>query len=202
MADSLDFSQPMQKNQGVEALEFDAPVPGQSWADDQGKWPWDRPARISDPKEAVQYVIEQIEKDEPSLNEMKKLMLAGISIEEIVNTICFAGFTNGEWSVDCAELIKPNIARYLIDLAGDSNIPATVFSDATFNRKTKEQGMDEDQLFKLMKTNRPDMYDAVSRGVNLEIERVMQEEQGQYDDLADSLPDKPKEKGFLTMEEE
>jgi len=58
MADSLDFSQPMQKNQGVEALEFDAPVPGQSWADDQGKWPWDRPARISDPKEAVKYVIE------------------------------------------------------------------------------------------------------------------------------------------------
>ena len=38
MADSLDFSQPMQKNQGVSALDFDAPVPGQSWADDQGTY--------------------------------------------------------------------------------------------------------------------------------------------------------------------
>lgn len=202
MADSLDFSQPMQKNQGVEALEFDAPVPGQSWADDQGKWPWDRPARISDPKEAVKYVIEQIEKNEPSLNEMKKLMLAGLPIEQIVNTICFAGFTNGEWSADCAELIKPNIARYLIALAGDSNIPATVFSEATFNRNTKEQGMDEGTLFKLMRTNRPDMYDDVSRGIDAEMTRVMGEEKDQVGNLSEALPDKPKEKGFLTMREE
>ena len=202
MADSFDFSQMMQKNSGVEALEFDAPIPGQSWSDDEGKWPWDRPARLTDPKEAVKYVIEQIEKDEPSMNEMKKLMLAGIPIEQIVHTITFAGFTNGEWSVDCAELIKAPIARYLIDLAGDSNIPATVFSEATFNRKTQEQGMEQGVMYKLMRQNRPDMFENISRGIDAELARVLKEEQEQQGDLADALPDKKKEKSFLTIEEE
>ena len=166
MADSFDFSQMMQKNSGVEALEFDAPIPGQSWSDDESKWPWDRPARLTDPKEAVKYVIEQIEKDEPSMNEMKKLMLAGIPIEQIVN------------------------------------IPATVFSEATFNRRTKEQGMDQGIMYKMMRQNRPDMFENVSRGIDAELARVLKEEQEQQGDLADALPDKKKEKSFLTIEEE
>ena len=125
-------------------------------------------------------MIEQIEKDEPSINEMKKLMLAGIPIEQIVNTITFAGFTNGEWSADCAELIKAPIARYLIDIAGDSNIPATVFSETTFNRRTKEQGMDQGIMYKMMRQNRPDMFENISRGIDAEIARVLKEEKEQH----------------------
>ena len=40
---------------------FDAPVPGQSLTDEPGKWPWDKPPTMSDPDDAVEYVVQKIE---------------------------------------------------------------------------------------------------------------------------------------------
>ena len=145
--------------------EFDAPIPGQSFADTPGKWAWERPAQISDPEEAVDYAIGQIEQNKKSRNEFEKLLLAGIPIESMVNTISFAGFTEGKWTVDVAELIKLPLAIYLVDFAMKADIPATMFNESTQRKMTENSGLDPDQMFALMKENRPDMHEAVSAGL-------------------------------------
>ena len=62
--------------------------------------------------------------------------------------------------------------------------------------------MDQGIMYKMMRQNRPDMFENISRGIDAELARVLKEEQEQQGDLADALPDKKKEKSFLTIEEE
>lgn len=51
--------------QGAETASkdpFNFPIPGHSLTDSQEQWAWDKPPRITDPEEAIQTVIEKVEK--------------------------------------------------------------------------------------------------------------------------------------------
>ena len=51
--------------QGVETASqdpFNFPVPGHSLTDSPEQWAWDKPPRVTDPEEAIQTVIEKVEK--------------------------------------------------------------------------------------------------------------------------------------------
>ena len=209
MVDSLEIN--LGKDVSPNAMRFDGPTPGESWAEEDGKWGWDKPPEMTDPAYAVAYVIDQVEKDEPSIEEIRKLMLSGIPIESIVNTAAFGGFTTGMWSADIAELIKPPLTVYFIEFAGESGIPATVFNEATFKRHTENQGMSEDEMFTLMRENRPDMYEAAGRGLEQErkdieakIAQGELEEAGQFEGFGfgeERVEEPVKDKSFMNIEE-
>ena len=51
-----------------------------------------------------------------------KALLAGITVEEVVAQIAFKGFLAGTYNPDVAELIKPALAIYLMDLAEEKDL--------------------------------------------------------------------------------
>jgi len=171
---------------------YDAPIPGQSWTDEPGQWAWERPARMSDPLEVVDFVIEKIEDNPPKKEEFKKLMWMGAPIEAIVNTIAFGGFTSGVWSADTAEIIKLPLSAYFIGMAEEEEIPATLYN---IHPKDKEErgAIPDEKVFRVMKQMRPDNYQAVTEGLKLQQQDIEDMELGE---LMSSMP-----KSFMDTEE-
>ena len=74
--------------------------PGIGMTQPKGQWQWEQPPLITDPNQAIDATIDQFE---PAKENLVKLMVAGVSVEEIVNTTVFNAFTEGKYSPDtCA----------------------------------------------------------------------------------------------------
>ena len=181
-------------NKPTELLDqLDAPIPGQSFTDEPGKWAWERPARFSNVDEWFNYVVNQIEGSQQGQEAFTKLMLSGIPLEQIVNTITFGGFTEGYWTVDVAELLKLPVLAYLIDMAMKDDLPVKVFSDASVKRYTAEGGMDSQTLLQLMRENNPKAFDNVMEGIE-SLESDLRQEQLDFSQGEEEV-------SFMEMEE-
>jgi len=133
---------------------FSKAPPGFSLAGTPGKWPWERPPEYATAPEAVDYLIDNLEK--PDIQEMQiKLLAAGVSIEEIVTTTTRVGFMEGKFTVDVAELIKAPLAFYLMGLATEAGIDAKVFATKD-GLPRMNYGMQDAQLLRIMKDRNPD----------------------------------------------
>ena len=181
-------------NKPTELLDqLDAPIPGQAFTDEPGKWAWERPARFSNVDECFDYVVNQIEGSQQGQEAFTKLMLSGIPLEQIVNTITFGGFTEGYWTVDVAELLKLPVLAYLIDMAMKDDLPVKVFSDASVKRYTAEGGMDSQTLLQLMRENNPKAFDNVMEGIE-SLESDLRQEQLDFSQGEEEV-------SFMEMEE-
>ena len=125
---------------------------------DKGKWQWEQPPLISDPDQAVDSVIEQFELAKENII---KLMIAGISIEEIVSTTVFNGFMEGKFNPDIAELIKPALSLYLMKLADDVDAPFKLYAE---DQPTNE--IDDEELFQVMQQRNPEMFNKMLENAN------------------------------------
>ena len=179
--------------------QLDAPIPGQSLTDEPGKWAWERPARFSSVEECFDYVVNQIEGSKQGKESFTKLMLSGIPIEQIVNTITFGGFTEGYWTADVSELLKLPVLSYLIDMAMQEDLPVKVFSDASVKRYTDEGGMDAQTLLQLMRENNPKAFDNVIEGIE-GLESDLRQEQMEFSSAL-ALEEEDDEVSFMEMEE-
>ena len=163
------------------------PVPGHSLTDEPIKWPWDKPPEFTDPDEAVEFVADKIQKPEVKENFLR-LMVSGISIEQIVNTIALGGFSDGKWSPDIAEVIKPPISVILIDIAVKNKIPVRVF-EGNPNELDESRKMSPKNTLAVMKERNPE-----------EFKKVMQS--AQYIKDKPSMEEQPQEQGFIDMEQQ
>ena len=189
-------------NRPTELLDqLDAPIPGQSFTDEPGKWAWERPARFSSVEECFDYVVNQIEGSKQGKESFVKLMLSGIPIEQIVNTITFGGFTEGYWTVDVADLLKLPVLAYLIDIAMEEELPVKVFSDNTVKRKEQGEGMDSDTLLTLMRQNNPEAFDRAEEGIQFLSEVSLASEMPVIDESMREELMFADEKPFMEMEE-
>ena len=144
-------------NQFDPILAGSAP-PGIGMTQDKGKWQWEQPPLISDPDQAVDSVIEQFELTKENII---KLMVAGISIEEIVSTTVFNGFMEGKFNPDIAELIKPALSLYLMKLADDVDAPFKLYAE---DQPTNE--IDDEELFQVMQQRNPEMFNKMLENAN------------------------------------
>jgi len=170
-----------------------AAPPGHSLTGPRGKWPWERPPRFSDPDEAIDYIIESIDTPK-SQDSLLKLMLAGITVEEIVAQIAFKGFASGSFNPDVAELIKPAIGVYLMGLAEDNGFEAKLFVE-----EDEEDEVSDTTFYKILKQRNPKLFEAMNEEIN-ERQRMQQEEalsQQMQPEAEEELPP-----SFLTTEEE
>tara|TARA_R100001086_G_scaffold154617_1_gene82494 strand:- start:6925 stop:7539 length:615 start_codon:yes stop_codon:yes gene_type:complete len=188
---------------------FNAPPPGHSLTDEPGKWAWEKPPEFADPAEALQFVIEKAEEPENEEN-LLRLMASGAPIEAIVNTICFGGFMQGQWTPDCAEILKPPVTLHFLGLALENDIPATVFNIDP-EKKKQQRIMPDEEVLALMEQNRPDMYEGLMSTIDvlLEDEPVEEKEEKPKDVKqatfmeAENEPQEPEEPtGFMGAEEE
>ena len=181
----------------IDAIDrFNAPPPGHSLTSEPQKWAWEKPPEYALPEEAMEWVVGRIEQPEVEENFLR-LMLSGVPIEAITNTITFTGFTEGYWSPDMSELLKMPIAMHFMGLALENNIPATIFNKDP--ELAKEEGMiPEEKVMAVMEANRPDMYEKIMYATDLLLEEgeEMPEEQGA------EAPPMQEDASFMEMEEE
>lgn len=159
----------MEQREGLENLDSFATTPvGIGMTSPKGNWPWERPAKESNPEGATNTTIEKIEGQPKVKEQMLNLMSVGSPIETIVNTITFMGFVNGEWTPDTAELIKPALMYYFIGAALENNIEATVYNVSP----EEDNQQSEQDLIRIMKDFRPDEFDMAMTELPQEEENV------------------------------
>ena len=174
---------------------FNAPHPGHSLTSEPQMWAWEKPAEYSNPEEAMKWVVSRIEQPEVEENFLR-LMLSGVPIEAMTNTITFTGFTEGYWSPDMSEILKMPIAMHFMGLALENGIPATIFNKDP--ELAKEEGMiPEEKVMAIMEENRPDMYNKIMYATDLLLDEdeEMPEEQGA------EAPPMIEDASFMEMEE-
>jgi hypothetical protein len=164
--------------------EFDkitamAAPPGHSLTDTPGKWAWEKPPQFANPDDALDFVLDKLE-DPPARKDMLRMMVAGISIQELVSQIAFKGFMRGFYSPDVAELIKPSIGVYLYKEALEEGFEPRMMSDDKEEEGIREGQVDDVSFFKIMKERNPELFEAMNEELNrqerMEIEGLEQDE--------------------------
>ena len=181
------------RDTSVQALDkYNRPPPGHSLTGPQGKWAWEKPPRFADPEEAIDFIIDQMEV--PTVqNDMLSLMVAGVSIEEIVDSVGIGGFATGNFSPDVAELIKAPIAVYLAGLAVENDIQPKMCN--TKDGMPREDGnVDEAQVMNIMQDRSPE---------TLQVLAEMENENKQVEDsfLSPNLDEQPSQEEAEVKEE-
>lgn len=156
-----------------------AAPPGHSLTDTPGKWPWERPPQFANPDDALDFVLDRLE-DPMRRKDVMRMMVAGISVQEIVSQVAFKGFMQGYYSPDVAELIKPSIGVYLYKEALEEGFEPRMMSDDKEEEGMREGEVDDVSFFKIMKERNPDLFEAMNEEINrqerMEIEGLEQDE--------------------------
>ena len=122
---------------------------------------------------------------------MVKLMLAGITVEELVTQISFKGFLEGQFTPDVAELINPALGIFLVDLALVNGVEPKMFVD----NKPVEGDVSDENFFEILKENNPKLF----AGMVEELNKMQRENtDGQIAALQPKAPAPP---SFLTTDE-
>lgn len=138
-----------------------AAPPGNSLTDRPGKWAWERPPQFANPDDAIDHITESVSNG-PAKEDMLKLMMAGITIEELVDQVAFKGFMAGAYTPDVAEIIKPAIGVFLYDMALQAGFEPSMFVD-----EGKPQGsIDDTTFYNIVKSRNPDLYIAMNEERN------------------------------------
>jgi len=137
------------------------PVPGWSLTQPQGKWPWESPPRFVEPNDALDYVLDKLE-DPDTQERFVKLMFAGVSVEEITESIARGGFMEGFYTPDVAEVIKPSVGIYLMGVAEDNEVPVNVFANPDQIERDRKGDMDDLTLLDVMKRRNPEFASFVA----------------------------------------
>jgi antitoxin component of RelBE/YafQ-DinJ toxin-antitoxin module len=145
---------------------FNVPIPGQSLTASPETERFQNPPEETDPEKVLAFAMKRL--NQPDTKEkMLDLLLSGLPVELLVKNITKAGFMEGKYSPDIAELITPALTIFMIDMARKEEIPVKVFMD---EGNTPEQQMEEDQkLARVMEEQRPELARGV-RAVKFEDE--------------------------------
>ena len=150
----------------VDAIDpFASAPPGYSLTKDNANYPWESPAEIADPEEALDDAIDFLESPR-NQKEMFKLLTAGISIEVMVEGYVMEGFQTGKFSADTGTLIKTPLALYMANLAEENNIAYRFFER---DNPIEEGGMSDRDFFELLKINNPRMFEKLKEDVAFQL---------------------------------
>ena len=93
-----------------------------------------------------------------------KLLMAGASIEHIVESWVTDGFQNGKFSLDTGLLVKGSLGVYIAYIAEQEDIPYRMFERDDAGQDEKR--VDDQSLFELMRINNPNMFAVIREGLN------------------------------------
>ena len=139
---------------------FSREIPGQSLTTPAGQYPFERPARIDNPAEATNVLLEKLTQPN-NLISLLNLLDAGVSIESIVRTITFTGFVDGMITVDVAELINPILIIEILALARKAGI-----GDARLLNSYDRAAVNTEKTLEIMKQLKPKKYKNIREKAN------------------------------------
>ena len=97
------------------------PIPGEAITQKLGKYPFDNPPLIASAPEAMEYLLETYLSNNKQ-DEILKLIIAGVTIELLVNVMVKTAFMNGIITVDVAEIIKTALLLHILADARDAGV--------------------------------------------------------------------------------
>lgn len=147
---------------------FNVSIPGESLTEPKGKWPYEKPAEYASPIDAFKYILDT-HYDPVTFGNVTKSLSAGVPIELIVDIVVFAGFMEGKFTVDVAELIKPAFFLNLIADARDSGIEPVLF----MNIEGPEE-MSPDAFMDVMKEFRPEKHAMLMENAQNPVQEIEQ----------------------------
>ena len=160
----------MDKFREAENNPFDAPVPGQSFTDKPGNYPWEHSPQYTDTSEAADYVWDRL--SQPEFAEQVIAMLdAGIPVEALGRVILFGGFVEGKFSPDVAFIIAQPVMEMIASMGIASGIDKfrMSMSDLTNNKQMTE-------IIKIKQEK--EEFEKIARGVKQDIKKVKTEDKG------------------------
>ena len=179
--------QPPQRG-SIEAIDpVSTPVPGQSLTMRPGSQKFERPWKFTNPDDCVMFMIDKMEENRELKEQQLSQIAAGVPIEYIVNTIAFVGFSEGLWSPDVAELIKPPLAMYFILTATAENIPMVVFNP----EKNDQAKLSNEEIVTNMASLNPEAFEIIGEAVMGEQQK--EEDRGGFLKLEDDMEEMPEE---------
>jgi len=177
---------------------FAAAPPGISLTVENENWPWGNPAKSVDVDEVLETATSQLDEDEEFRGEMFKLLIAGVSIEHLVEAWVMNGFEQGEFNLDVGLIAKGPLAVYVAYLAEQEGIPYRMFEN---NDPTSENRMDDREYLELLKTNNPRMFSAMREELNAILRQGGKDTGESMQMPPDNPPAAPAPQGFLNVEE-
>ena len=174
----------------TENFDFDPfarAIPGQSFTDTPGKLPHEKQPEVVEPDKALEVVKKSLT-DPVQLTSVVRLLDAGLSAETIASALVLKMFSEGVFTPDVAEIIKPPLVAHIVNLGTQANVEDM----AVVNNIPKEQ-MSTDESFELMKTMNPDKYNR---------QMLDSMAQNKLDDITAQVPEieQPQSESFMDME--
>ena len=154
---------------------FRRPIPLQSLTDETGQWMWNRPPEYADVDDFVDAIEEKLTTNETARDDILDMLLIGATVEDVVNTLALAAFSQGKITPDAAEIAKVPLAAMILQMAIDKEVPVKIFSDFPEDREYEK---DVDKLSLLSQIN-PEGFKAIEEGLNQEVD--IEEEQSFID---------------------
>jgi hypothetical protein len=140
----------------IETKEFDPfarGVPGQSFTDEPGLRPYERPPQSSDPERVIQSLEKELLKPETS-KALVDLMEVGVSVQTLAEGFMQKCFAEGVCSADVAELAKPAIFMIIAQIGDDADIDDI----ALFNELPERGNLSDEQKVGLMSQLAPHKF--------------------------------------------
>ena len=100
---------------------FDSPVPGQSLTDTPRNYPWEHTPQFSTVEDASMQIWEGLHSD-AAMEKVIILLEAGLTVEEIVKVIIFAGFVEGKFNPDVGLLLTPIVAKMVMAIGKKAGV--------------------------------------------------------------------------------
>ena len=108
----------------LDAVPFDAAIPGQSLTAELGSRPWQQPPQYTTVEEALDYYIPRLESEEVSAQLLDVLEM-GIPVTTVANTLQLGSVMEGKHSVDVGILILPVLVELIMLIADTANVKYT-----------------------------------------------------------------------------
>lgn len=90
------------------AMEFDAPIPGQSLTNPPKQYPWERPPETADPKEALRMHMEKLDRPD-TMDGILTFLEAGATVKELTMGLLRTAVAEGIHSPDISLMLAPAI---------------------------------------------------------------------------------------------
>ena len=124
---------------------FDAPIPGSSLTQNPDeKMPYEQAPKHVDQEDAMHDIFMNLTDDE-KLDDILDIMRSGVPVEDVAQTILFAGFQSGQYTPDLMlTLIEPTIYM-LMSIAEVHGIEAEIYPEENFPESEEDEKMQNEK---------------------------------------------------------
>lgn len=133
---------------------FAKAIPGQSFTDEPGLRPYERPPLETDPEKLYKTLDEQLN-EESTATKIADILDVGVSAETLSETLMMKCFAEGVCSPDVAEIVKPFIFMSVVEIGTEHSVTKMVL----FNENMEESSMDPESKLELMKKLDSERFD-------------------------------------------